>query len=282
MSDLDDIKNQIATNYAYDDFKSFYSSPPCWSAIVYTAHYETISSYISKSIDAVVNDLFEKRFISTQEKLNKVVFHSSDTFVSNNSTLKQQANTISYSLSVTKTDTASVTITSEIRSKAEIKIPFFGTASLEFSISASGTQTQSQSVEYTITAPSQTIALDPKTKMNVTFHFYQYYDINTYFLDFVVDDSAMISLPNYRQDTYYGDPKCCEPCLLFKRDNTVFYPLNSFLRQNPDMLGRVYYENVTSVRLEEKDGKFILRNFPATEKIMNFGIDIIYGAPEPI
>lgn len=282
LSDLDDIKNQIATNYAYDDFKSFYSSPPCWSAIVYTAHYETISSYISKSIDAVVNDLFEKRFISTQEKLNKVVFHSSDTFVSNNSTLKQQANTISYSLSVTKTDTASVTITSEIRSKAEIKIPFFGTASLEFSISASGTQTQSQSVEYTITAPSQTIALDPKTKMNVTFHFYQYYDINTYFLDFVVDDSAMISLPNYRQDTYYGDPKCCEPCLLFKRDNTVFYPLNSFLRQNPDMLGRVYYENVTSVRLEEKDGKFILRNFPATEKIMNFGIDIIYGAPEPI
>lgn len=282
VPDIVDIKDQIVFLYAINKIQ-YSGSDGCLATIFALGQLGIISSLISKTIDAQVNELFEKRFVGRQDKLNKIIIHSSDTYVRNNSTRDQEGQSIAYSLKTTKTTTASVTISSEIKVKEEIKIPFIENTSIEFGISASGTKTDSQSREETVTVPPQKVTLGPKSKIKITFDFYEYYDINKYFLDFVVDESSRIWYPDFSNDIYYGDPKCCKPCLLFMRDNIVSSSLPSFLRQNPDSLGKVRYRNESSIRLEEKNGKFILRNaFPATEKIKNFGVDITFGEEEPI
>lgn len=76
------------------------------------------------SIDVQVSEIFETRFVGRQDKLNKIIIHSSDTYVKNNSTRNQEGHSVPYSFSVTKTITSSVTISSDIEVKANIKIPF--------------------------------------------------------------------------------------------------------------------------------------------------------------
>lgn len=284
VPEIEDIKNQIVFEIALEDLNIFIkdASGSCLAIILAGVQYLSLSSFISESIDAEVNGLFgKKRFVSRQDELNRQEIYSSYTFVSNNSTSTQEVHSSSYSVKFTKTYTASVSITADIRVKTEIKIPFFA-ESIEVGISASGTTSESQSVETTVTAESQKIVVKPKSKIKVTYNFYSFDSINNYVLDLVVDESSRISYPDFTHDIYYGDPKCCEPCLLFKRVNTVSSPLNSFLREHPGILGKVHYRNDTVVRLEEKNGIFILRNFPATETIKSFGVEVFYGADEPI
>lgn len=92
----------------------------------------------------------------------------------------------------------------------------------------------------------------------------------------------MIMHPDFKNDVFYGDRSCCTACLLFKENGTVSLPMTNFLRQNRNILQFVNYTSATDIRLEQADGKFVLKNFSMIEKIINFGVEILYEAAEPI
>lgn len=65
------------------------------------------------------------------------------------------------------------------------------------------------------------------------------------------------------------------------RSNVVFMktPLLNFLQSHIDLVKNLKFATPTAVKLEIlAENRFILRNFPAEEKITNFGVDVI---PEP-
>lgn len=98
--------------------------------------------------------------------------------------------------------------------------------------------------------------------MNVTFNFFQYDDINNYFVDFEIAKNSTISHPE-----------------VDAKSNVVFVkkPLGDFLTKNVDFLPTLKYENDTVLKLVESDDKLILKNFPMSEKITGYGVDVVFG-----
>lgn len=283
-TDYTDMKDKIIGYLAEKDYESNKgtnsSGPPCVKNLSYSySRFQNLSSYLTKP-DYVVKDLYEKRFEGIKDKLNKIIIHSSDTQVENRSPSIQEASSPSYSISVSRSVSVTITKTHDFSASAGIQIAFFN-ASASYKFTKTETVTSDESESLTVTAPSQKIILGPKTKMNVTYNFYQYDDIYSYFLDFELDDKSTFSRPNFRY-MYYGDSNCCKPCLLFKTSTTIDSSLKTFFGENIDALRNVAYKNETVVKIQEKDGKFILRNIPATEKMQNFGIEVVYGEAEPI
>lgn len=284
LTDYTDMKDQIIGYLAEKDYESNKgtnsSGPPCFNKLNYSySRFQNLSSYLTKP-NYVVKNLYETRFMGIKDKLNKITIHSSDTQVENRSPVRQEASTASYALSVEKSVSVTITKTHEFSANVGIEI-FFFKASASYKFTQTETVTSNQSERFTVTAPSQKVILDPFTKMTVTYNFYQYDDIYSYFLDFELDDSSTFSRPNFRY-MYYGDANCCQPCLLFKTSSTIDSSLKTFFAQNIDALRNVAYKNETVVKIQEKDGKFILRNIPAEERVQNFGIEVVYGDVEPI
>lgn len=283
LTDYTDIKDQMVGYLADKDFEAKKqtnsTTVPCESFTFSYDRFHNLSSYLTKT-DYVVNGLYEQRYAGTKEKLNKIVIHSSDSQVINNSPVRQEASTIAYAVGVIKSVSTAITKTHEFSATAGISISFFKT-SATYKFDKSNTVETKTSEKFNVQAPSQKVTLDPFTKMNVTYHFYQYDDIYDYFLDFEIDGKSMMTRPDFRY-MYYGDPNCCSPCLLFKTANVITSPLNTFLKENIAALQSIAYKNATVVKVEEKNGKFILRNIPAMETVRNFGVDIIYGTAEKI
>lgn len=194
------------------------------------------------------------------------VVHSTDAEVVNNSPSKQEVNTVSYSIKVTQYFEVTVTKTLYLASEASISLKFLKLGA-EIKFTQTTSQTQKTSNETTLEAPSQKVVVDPYTKLNVTFNFYQYEDINSYFLDFEIAPNSMISHPDVDDNS-----------------NIVFVkrPLGDFLKKHADFLKTMKYENETMIKIEARDDKFVLRNIPASEKLTNFGVDVVFGKPEEI
>lgn len=234
------------------------------------------------NIDYKITNLYKKRYIGRREKLNKIVILSSNTVIANDSPLKQDFQTAPLTMTFMKTDEMCVGFAAEMFMETEINIPFVSSTSLGFKLNGSSSQIKSQSELLTVTAPTRTVTLDPFTKVNVTFNFYQYEDVSNYYLDFALDDSSTISYPDFHEDVYYGDPRCCEHCLLFKNNKTISTRLDVFLRDNHDLFEDALKKcsDDKDVKIERVDDKLIVRNFAnSTETIMNFGVDIVYGTP---
>lgn len=250
-----------------------------WTGWLFTQpRFETITDALTE-IDYRVKNLYEKRFIGRKDTQNKIIVHSSDTVVTNDTPWPQDAHTVSYSQTYTKTDEMSASLTAEISSEIDIRVPFVADTKFSFKLSSTVSQSQSISKAFTVTAPSQTISLPPHSKAKVTYFFYRYYDINNYSLDFEVDDTAVIKYPDFDRDVYYGDPTCCSYCLLYKETNFIFVRLNEFLRNNPDVLN--FPKNASALYLEKKNEKNIFRNLVSTtETIMNYGVDVFFEIPE--
>lgn len=220
----------------------------------------------ASKIDYKVVALDRKEYTGRASKQNKVVIHSTDAETVNNSPSKQEVTSVGYSIKVTQYYEATVTKTIDISSDVSIQVEFvkFGPS---FKFGRTSSEKRQSSNEITLDAPSQRIVVDSYTKMNVTFNFYQYEDINNYFLDFVIDNSSVISHP---------DVKTSSQVIFVNR------PLDEFLMKNFDFLSTIQYENGTDIKIVERDGKFVLKNLPATEKIINFGVDVVFGKPETI
>lgn len=217
-------------------------------------------------IDYSVINLNRQEYIGRVDKQNKIVIHSTDAEAVNNSPSKQEVTTVGYSVKATQYYEATVTKTYEISSSAEIKLKFlnFGAA---FKFGKTTSETRKSSNETTLNAPSQRIVVEPFSKINVTFNFDQYNDINSYFLDFEISNDTTITHPELNANSI----------VVF-----VTKPLFSFLQAHVDFLPTIKYENENDLKIQAREGKFVLSNFPATETITNFGVDVVFGKPEEI
>lgn len=204
--------------------------------------------------------------LAEQRNRIKIVIHSTDAEAVNNSPSKQEVTTVGYSIKATQYNEATITKTNSITSEIGIQIYFlkFG---VSFTFGKSTSETRKSSNESIINVPPQKIVVDPYTKINVTYNFYQYEDINTYFLDFVTGEKSIITHPD-----------------VDSKSNVHFAkkPLVEFLKKNVDILPKLRYETDKDLKIIEKDGKIVLKNLPATQKLTNFGVDVVFGKPEKI
>lgn len=263
VTDYANIRNQLAKQY----FSQF--NPDRLKIITNTLGCKTTDCpqlIDASKVEYTVLSLDRQEYAGREDKQNQIVIHSTDSEAVNNSPSKQEITTVGYSIKVMQYFEATVTKTTEITSNAEISIKFlkFGAG---FKFSKTTSETRKTSNETTFDAPSQKIQVDPYSKINVTFNFYQYEDINKYFLDFVIDKGSTITHPDVDANS-----------------NVVFVknPLGAFLDKNVEFLGTMTYPNDTDIKLAARDGKFVLRNIPATERLTNFGVHVVFGKSEPI
>lgn len=286
-SDLSTINVDIARALAKTEYQrvmntSLTSGSTCWVSSVFSyLQYQHISRSLTK-IDYRIQSVSAKRFIDSEKKTNKLVIYTSEVMVTNNSTLQQQVSTLSYSLTVTKTDEIIIGKTSGIVSDSPIDIPFVGSSGWQMEFTGAESVTKVRTQQFTIEAPIQKVLLGPSTKMNVQFSFYQFEKQNNYQVDLDVSNSTMFTMPDFKRDLFHGDLDCCKPCFLYKKNDTITTSLTQVLKNNPNLLNAIEYANQGQIHLQPSKNGFILTNFPMYEKIMNFGCDILYGAPEHI
>lgn len=220
----------------------------------------------ASKLDYKVLSLDRQEYNGRASKQNKIVVHSTDAEAMNNSPSKQEIKTVRHAIKVTQYSEATVTKSIFVSSDVSITVKFVK-FDASFKFGKTSTETQKTSNTTTLEVPSQSILVDPYTKMNVTFNFYQYEDINNYLLDFVIGKGSIITHPDVDASSN----------ILF-----VQQPLDDFLTKNIDVLPKLRYDNDKAIKVIERGGKIVLQNLPATEKLTNFGVDVVFGKPEPI
>lgn len=212
-----------------------------------------------------------KRLTSIGERRNKKVTESLSTTLINNSTSKIEASTEPKQLNVVQNFEVNIRKTGRMWCDAPKEISFTAASNLIFNFTKNWLEdvgTSNLSQPFVLHAFPQSVTLNPMTKMNVTYNFYQYEQSIEYSFDFELFKSSTIKHPNVGGN-----------------GNVVFTTssLLDFLQKHLELVKNLKYASSTSIRLESiAENRFTLRNFPATEKITNFGVELIYGKPEPI
>lgn len=262
-NDYNNIKDQIAKKYfaEYDPIrlKAIKKALGCNS---------TDCPKLIDTTDIKYNllDSVGREYVGRGDKLNKIVFHSADTEVENNSPSQQIIKGRSFFL--TMTSNFEITFTKTKNSYSEKGVNYW-----VYKKKSSITFTQREEQKYTETNkttmnfPSQNITIAPFTKMNTTFNFFQYEDINNYFLDFEI--AANSTLTHLELDAN-------------SKVINVTKPLGDFLKKHIGFLSTIKYESETALKLVEIDGKFVLKNMPTIEKLTNFGFDVKFGRVEKL
>lgn len=220
------------------------------------------------NINFVLKKLYEKRFVKSAKELNKEIVYGTHSYVRNDNSVQQELSTTSFSRTETKSSEISISNTFGISMSVETGIDvFFGSVSVSMGVefSHSRTATTSESVAVTISAPSQKVIVNPHSQVKVSYYVYKYMDIHDYALDFELSDNSMI----------FGSVSRC-----YSKKLNVRQPLISYAKEHLER-GKQYGKN--DLKLEyTTDGKLVLRNFPATEKSINYGIKVEFGPQEPI
>lgn len=218
----------------------------------------------ASNIEYNIIDMHGKKFIGRNDRINKIVIQSTDTEVVNSSPSQQTITTIAYAMNCIQSFQVTITKTTTTRSETTINLWLYKKKS-EVVFTQKEEETYSETNETTIYFPSQNVTTNAHTKMNVTFNFFQFDDINKYFVDFEIALNSTISHPEVDADS-----------------NVIFVkkPLGDFLQKNIDFLGAMTYPNDTVIKIESKEipeKKFILRNFPTFETITGYGVDVVFG-----
>lgn len=260
FDDYANIRNQLMKHYfsqfSHDRLRSIKNALRC--------ERRRCPQLISRSkIEYDVESLDGKEFAGrTNNTQSKTVFHTTNAEAVNNTPLPQEVKTVGYSIKTA--ESSEVTISKTFGISAGIAYIF----SLSFTFGRTRSETRRSSKESLVNVPSQIVKVDPHTKFNVTYNFYQYEEIDNYFLDFVIGEKSLLIHP---------DIGGLFPSLIDRKRY-----LNKFLEENVDFLRKMKYENERDIKVVEKNGKFVLKNLPATRKIINFGVDVVFGKPEPI
>lgn len=211
-------------------------------------------------------DSVGRHYVGRGDKINKFIFYSTDTEVENNSPSQQVVTRRPFSL--TMESSFEVIFTKTRQTYSEKKSNW-----LVYKKKGSVTFTQEEEERYsetnetTIYFPSQKITVAPFTKVNTTFNFFQYDDINNYLLDFEIADSSTLTHPELNEISLVVN---------------VTRPLGDFLKKHIDFLSNLKYENDTVLKLIANEGKFILKNLPTIEKLTNYGFDVVFGRTESL
>lgn len=283
------IKNQIIEIFSFEYLRKqrslVLSNITFWDSLFSAIHFGIISAGISK-MDCKVKSLYDKRHISDKKYVNKFVIYSIDSFVSNNSTVQQNVQIPFYSLKVNQTEEIIINHIADISSISDIDVSFafetFPNISKGIKLSGASSETKMYIEQIEISTHKETIILPPMTKMNITYNFYQFDDIENYLLDFIVDESSRISIPDYENDLYDGNLTHFQPFHIFTYDATISTPLIDFLRNNSFILQKLDKEDETVIKIEEIKRNMILRNIPLIKRITKFGVSKTFGDPEKI
>lgn len=218
-------------------------------------------------IDYSIANMVEKQYIGRGKRINKIVFHSTDTEAVNNSPSQQVITTIPFSLTFIQSFELKISKTKQITSNGKGKNLWVYKTKTTITFTQQEEETRSETNETTILFASQNVNIAPLTRMNVSFNFFQYDDINNYFLDFEIDNNSTFRHPDVDVNSTVI---------------TTTSPLTNFLRNHIDFLSTLKYENENMLKLQANDGKFVLRNFPASEKMTNYGVDVVFGKAKNI
>lgn len=260
-NDYTNIKDQIAKQYfaEYDPrrLKAITKALGCSS---------TDCSQLIAATDIKYNLLGStgRKYVGRGDKLNKIGFYSADTEIENNSQSQQIVAGRPFFLTINRC--FEVIFTKTKNAYSENKIDYW-----VYKKKSSITFTQKEEEKYTennittINFPSQNIVAAPLTKMNTTFNFFQYDDVNHYLLDFEIAMNSKLTHPELDRNSNVIN---------------VHKPLGDFLKKHIDFLSTMKYESKTALKLVEREGKFVLKNFPTIEKLTNYGFDAVFGRVE--
>lgn len=205
-------------------------------------------------------EMVEKWFIGRANQRKKLIIQSTDTEVANASPVQQNVTTVGYKLDYIQNVEITITKTTQIKTEQKINLLFFSITKTKIETQTEVSRTGETS-EHTVQFPSQNITVEPFTKMNVTFNFHHHEDINNYLVDFeIAENSTFTHLDVVNNSVVF-----------------VQKPLGDFLKEHTKFISTLKYDDDMMLRLIEKNGKFILKNFPTTEKIANYGVDVIFG-----
>lgn len=258
FDDYENIKNQLMehffSQYRHDRLRSIANALGCRST--------HCPQMLDRSrIDYNVVALDHQELAGRSSNQNRTVFHTTVAKGINNSTLQQEINTVGYSLKVS--ESSEVTITKTFGISAGIAYIF----SLSFTFGRTRQEVRRLSKESVVAVPSQKVQVEPMSKFNSTFQFYQYENIDNYYVDLVIGKDSTITHPDAG---IFGS-------LTYTRRWLI-----PFLRENIDFLQKMKYKNGRDIKLIEKDGVFVLKNLPTTKKIINFGVDTEFANADPM
>lgn len=201
-----------------------------------------------------------KRYLGRVDNRKKLIIQSTDTEVANASPVQQNVSSISYKLDCIQNLEVTVTKTTRMKSEWRINLFFFSIGKAQIKTQEEVSRT-GETREHTVHFPSQNITVEPFSKMNVTFNFHHHEDVNRYLVDFQIAANSTFSHLDWVNNAVVFVKK----------------PLGDFLKKHTKFISTLKYEDDMMLRLIEKNGKFILKNFPTTEKIANYGVDVIFG-----
>lgn len=213
--------------------------------------------YLKRRVKGQLNfdliGLHEKRFINISNHLNKIIVGITEDHYENNTPLKQRYKTIGFTRSIEKTNEITFTRTFgfSVGVRAGFKI-HIGNISAGFSVdyessfSENLTVTKRITEKETVTAPPQSVAVSPFSRVNISYYIYRYDNILNNYLDFEV-------MPHGKE--------------LFA----------FFLKK----IGPAIYGQ-GDLKLEFTNGKIIMRNFLEIEKLPSVGLDVVIHPEEKI
>lgn len=280
--DYIDIKKQIV--------KQLYSEydPAIFQIILNTLGCETLQpEYCQTFLDVikinyVIEDASVKHYIGQGKRENKELIHSENVTIINNSTEKQYLIpcegwnvTQEFEVAIMETDQ----LLTNIYSNTNMTISFTADKPLNFKTfnkksSVWANLNQSIVLDYSSFDKSQFVTLEPQTQMNVTCNRFQYFEMNYYWMDFIIDENfATITYPAFNGKVY------------FEKIN-----LNNFLNTHIEFVKTMKHIFPRSIQLgvttktsgSKTVNVFKLKNFPAIEKIKNFAFETELSDPEAI
>lgn len=168
-NDFTNIKDQIAKQYfsEYDPerLKVLFDKFGCKSI-------NCPDLLAACNIDYNILSQAGKRYIGRGDRINKIVFHSTDNEAANSNPSQQVITTISYNMKSIQSSELTISTTKQTHSNGKVDIVVFKwEAAVTFT--QQQVETRSETNETTIHFPSQRIHVDPFTKLNVTLDFFQ-------------------------------------------------------------------------------------------------------------
>lgn len=209
---------------------------------------------------------YGKYLFDVGDKQNKQVVNSSSTTLINDGTEKIEVSSEFQSWTVEQNFQVSVSKTDRISSEATKSFAFTASQSIEINFTGQSVETGSINQTTVFFAQPQTITLDPQTKVDLSYEFYQFEQTSNYHLDFNLDPTSTIKHPAVND----------ESVVIFTSS-----PLMDFLTSHLEFVKNMKFAPGGIELIANEEGAQ-LKNFPASEKVTNFGIDVVFGDPVPI
>lgn len=214
-----------------------------------------------------------KRYIGHRGPTNEKVVHTESVTIANSETSTKVFETPFLNKTFTQNYQVDINKTSHITSGDILSMPFTANSNFSFVFHKNNhSETSNINQTFVVNALPQKITLEPGKKVNVTYRFYQYDEFNYYSQDLIISSSAS-KIANLDINS--------SGIIVF-----VENLLTSFLKPYPAVVNNLKYNNAYGIRIvdlpDSSLNTYILRNFPVTEKIKNYGVEIVCSEPKNI